>query len=69
MHYILGCIGPFVCERASFWTFTVNNQFFSEPTDHKTGSCQNHPLTTEENALQFMRLAYGSLQGSAGTKK
>jgi len=36
---------------------------FSKPPDHKTGSFQSHPQSTEENELHFMCLACGSLQG------
>jgi len=51
-------------EGASFWTSAVNNRFFSEPTTTKTGPFQTHPECTEENALHFMCLACGSLQGT-----
>jgi len=45
-------------------TSAVNNRFFSELPDHKIGSFQSHPQSTEENALHFTCLACGSLQGS-----
>jgi len=41
----------------------------SRATDHKTGSFQSHPQSTKENALHFMCLACGSLQGSVGTQE
>jgi len=54
-------------EGASFWTPAVDNWFFWEPPNHKTGSFQSHRQSTEESAIHFTCLACGSLQGSVGT--
>jgi len=58
-------------EGASLCTSAVNNRFFSEPPDHKTGFSEpaEEKQSTEENALHFTCLACSSVQGSVGTQQ
>jgi len=55
-------------ERASFWNLNICCKQPQKPTT-KTGSFQNHPQSTEENALHFTCLACGSSQGSVNTQE